>query len=302
MKLRTLTSRCSLVALFPHLYYQLHRSMAEPQAAQFVPALEARVAEGIQAVGAEIALIGAKIGAQVLVDISAEHLDAFAYKVLDAVLRVTNGDRTKALYTMLAGDKAPAEFVRHRHGEQYESMQAWGPKLAQCGIPELVAMAPEVQPLLDEAEAALTAKRNAQQQNRIFRDVGMRQQWVDGLNATRAHTYGELTSLAHQDPALPSDFASRFFLKTRGKDEALDTEEEEEETIEILQARIEEMQAGIAEIEERIRELQDEAAEAAKAAELRAADERRLAELDRVAAEAAAEAEALRAKLAAEAA
>lgn len=301
MTLRTLTSRGSLIALFPHLYYQLQRSIAEPEGAPFVAELQALVGQGLQVATTEIELIGARIAAQVRVDISAEKLDRFADKVLDTVLRITNGDRTKALYTNLAGDKNPTEYKRPKHGEQYESTKTWGAKLAQCGIPELAAMAPEVQPLLDEVEAALGAKRNAQQQNRTFRDVGARQQFVDSLNAARVHAYGELTRLAHQTPTMSSDFADRFFLKDKTKGEDLDNGEEEE-TIEILQARAEELREGLAEIEEQLRELQDEEAAAAKAAELRAADVARLAQLDKVAAEAAAEAEALRAKLAAEAA
>lgn len=295
---RVLELRTSIFGLFPHIGYTLERLKAEPLAAAHVPVFEALRTEGLQVLTTELGMIDAKIGAQVRVTTTDGKLNEYAGRASKAVLVITKDERDNPLYTNLFGSKNLTEFRRPVLGEQLEAMRKWIPSLQQSPYPTLQAMAAELVTLVAEADAAKAARDSVQQQNRFFRDVGARRQWVDNLNAARQEVYGALAKLPHQHPELPSNYADLFFLRDkRGAGEG----EEGEETLESLQALAEEMREELQELEARIAEMEEAEAEAKKAAEARAAEEAKLAELDRAAAELDKQRAALRKRLDAQA-
>lgn len=295
---RNLKLRTSLLGLFPHVTYTLEKLRAEPLGAAHVPTFEALYNEGLQVLTSELGIIGAQMGAQVRVDSTADKLNEFAGRVSKAVLIITHDERDNPLYTHFFGNKNLSEFRRPKLGDKLESMRKWIPSLQQSPFPALQAMAAELVTLVAEADAADAARDSAQQQNRFFRDVGARRQWVDSLNAARKGLYGALAQLAHQHPELPSNYAELFFLREKGDDDAA---EEPEETVETLQARAEELSEELGEIQERIAALEEAEVAAKEAAAARAAQEAQLAELDRAAAELEKQRAALQKRLAADA-
>ena len=294
MALRTLRHSTALISLLPHADYTVGRLNANPLVAHLAAPIEALRGEGLQLLLTERDMSAAQTWAQVRVDTADDRLNHLAGRVSKAILTITNDERDKSLYTHFFGNKNLTEFRRPKLGEQLEAMTKWIPSLQNSPFPALQAMAPELAALVEEADEAVKARDNAQQQNRFFRDVGARHQWVENLNAARKELYGVLGKLAHQHPELPSNFADLFFMK---KSEGEAAEEPEEETAEALREHAEELRQELQGVEGRIQELEAAEAAARRAAEARAAEEARLAELDRKAAELERERKALRARL-----
>jgi hypothetical protein len=299
MAVKTLDHRSAILTLLFQVSYTLSRLRAHPLGAPYIPAFEALRAEGLAVLTREIALNEAVIDAQARVDVADDGLDDFAGRGSKAILAVTHDDRSHTLYRHFFGTKPLAELRRPVLAGQLTTMKAWPSALQECGVPALQAMAPELVPLLEAAEAAEKARFDARQAMRKFRDMGERRQWIDRLNATRKEAHGALAKLPHQHTGLPSDFASQFFLSSPEREAAEPAEGELPETPEVLREHIATQRKAIEAAETRLAEL--EAAEAAvkQAAEARAAEEAQLAELDRAAAELEQKRAALREKLAA---
>lgn len=296
MNLRTLKPRSALLGLFPHVDYTLLRLRADPQAAQHAPTFEQLRAQGLALITQELDIITAQTWGQVCVDLADEKLNQLANLVSREVLAITHKNRRASLYTHFFDEKNLSEFKRPKMGTKHEREKRWPEALRQSPHPTLRALAPEAEAVLAEAAAALTTRTTAETNNRIFRDIGARWQWIAQVNGARKHLYGELAMLAHQTPGMSSAYAEQFFLKVRSESGERD-EDEEEETSASLRARIEEQRAVLATLEARLVEV--EAAEAAekKRAETLAAEKARLAELDRVRAELEAERAALQARI-----
>lgn len=79
------------------------------------------------------------------------------------------------------------------------------------------------QAAVDQADHGLdgfvTRVSNAVKKNRDVRDVGMRKQLIDKLNATRREAHGGLGKLSFENPKLSRDFAEIFFYSEAPRDE-----------------------------------------------------------------------------------
>jgi len=297
MALRSLNPLSSMLALLPQCSVTLGRLKAHPLGAPHVPTFEALRSEGAQVLTLELHHIETMNDTQAVVVVVDGKLDHFVGRLSKAVLTLTDDDREHALYLHFFGGKSPSEVRRPVLGAELQLAKKWLPSLTQSPHPELAAMAPELAALIAEADAAEVARNTARQQNRIFRDVGERRQWVDRLNATRKEVHGALAKLPYENPGLPTNFADMFFLRTPDREEG----DEEPQTGEDLRAYVEALRAKLAGAEARLAEVEaaEAEAEAEQAAAARAADAAALAELNRAAVELEKKRAALQARLAA---
>lgn len=298
MTLRTLKPRSALLALFPHVDYTLLRLRADAQAAQHAPTFEQIRAQGLALITQELDIITAQTWGQVCVDLADEKLNQFANLVSREILTITHRNRRARLYTLFFGEKNLSDFRRPKMGAKHEAIKGWVEQLRQSPHPALRALVPQAEAVLAEAKAALETRTTADTNNRIFRDLGARWQWVEELNGARKALYGQLARLVHQTPGMSSAYAEQFFLKVKSDSGARDEGEgEEEETSAALRARIEEQRAVLASLEARLVEVEAAEAAAKRRAEALAAEKARLAEIDRRRAELDAEHAALRARI-----
>jgi hypothetical protein len=144
-------------------------------------------------------------------------------------------------------------------GRQLKEMGDWETTLSSCGVPALAALAPDAHDLYQLGKAASDLRDKALSDNRNFRDVGARKQYIDGLNAARKDADGGLSKLPFQDPSLPQDFGDGFFLSEPPRDE--------EETIDDVKTKIAALEAQLKEEQTRLAKMEQDAADAAKAAQ-----------------------------------
>jgi len=296
MAARVLKARTSMITLLPHPTYTASRLKAHPLGAPHVARFEALKAEGKQVLVQEIEHIEAVTEAQAVAVAVDFRLDGYATRLSKVLLSLTGEDRTHPLYTHYF-EKPLHELKKPILAGQLAAMKKWLVSLPKSPHPELSGMAAELATLVAEADAAVVARDAARQQNREFRDVGERRQWVDRLNATRKEVYGALAKLPYEHPGLPSDFADGFFLSGPERED----EEEDADTVEALEAQAAALRQALAEVEARLAEAAAAEAEAQRrdAEKARAAQRAALAELDRAAAELEQQRAALRAQLAA---
>jgi len=293
MPARLLKPQTSLITLLGELRYTLSRLQANPLTKAHVATFQSLRDEWRPVLDKEIALQEAQSDAQALIDAGDVALDDFASRVSKAVLTITKDDRGSVLYTHFFGNKSLSEFRRPTLGAQLEAMRPWGDSLAQSQFPALKAMAPEHAQLVAAADHAIAARDKARHQNKQFRDVGERRQFVDKLNAARKVTHGALAKLALETPGLPMDFADQFFRGETSSDEEAATPptiEEVKETIAQLEAQLDAEKALLAKME-------SDAKAAAEADAARTADKAALSDLQERMAEMAKQAEAIRKRL-----
>ncbi|EYF06129.1 hypothetical protein [Chondromyces apiculatus] len=292
MTIKTLNAEMALLTLFPHVTYTLERLKAHPLGAPHVATFQELRDRGLQILTTELAVTDAQAGAQAQVDIADDRLDAFASLVSKAVLTLTSESREHLLYTHYFGSKTLSDFKRPVLGEQLVKMRGWLSSFETSPHPSLQALAPELTQLVAQADAATNAREAARQQNRIFRDVGLRRQWVNDLNAVRKEVHGALSKVMHQHTGLPPGFADSFFARERKRPKA-----GEVETMDALLALKASLQGELLEVEERMASLQEAEEAERQAADARAAEEAELVEIDKAVAALEKKRKALREKL-----
>jgi DNA repair exonuclease SbcCD ATPase subunit len=264
--------------LFGEVFYTLAQVAEEPLATSQVPVFEG-LRDGLKTVLLqEVDLLEQRAKAQATVDRTDDGLDRFVSKVVRTVDEHTDGPTKKQLRKKLLKGKSASRLKRPALGRQLADMSDWAKTLADCGVPALVALAPEADTRHKAGEAAAAVRDAALATARNFRDVGARKQFIDKLNAERKSAEGALAKLPFQNPALAQDFAEGFFLREAPRDE-------EEETIEELKASIVALENQLAEEKARLAQKEKEAAEAAKAAEAASEAEAEAAALEAQAAE-----------------
>ncbi|TKD00512.1 hypothetical protein [Polyangium fumosum] len=290
MAVRTIHPRTSLGSVLAEITYTHSRLKAHPLGAPHVAAFEALRAEWPAVHNKELVVRDAITDAQALIDHVDDLLDNLANGVVHAILTITNGDRTHALYKHFLGNKTPSDFKRPVLGGQLEAMKAWLPALEQSEHAPLVAFAPALAGLLGQASSAVTAKAEAEGARDQFRDFGERKKFIDKLNGCRKETHGALARLPHEHSSLPRNFADKFFRRER-----VEPGDEADVTITSVKANIVEMQKELAAQHKLLADLEAEEAKVAEAAIH--ADKEALVVLEAQAAEAQAKAAALRAKI-----
>lgn len=270
------------------LFFTLAQMGEEPLAAPHLPAFQAHRATWQTVLLTEIGHLEAMAKAQAAVTRADNRLDALAGRVEHAVKEIPQAAIKAQLKKKLFKGKSLSKFRRPVLGRQLADMRDWAAILAGSGVPSLVALASEAASLYAAAEAADAQREKAEAANRMFRDLGERKAFVDGLNASRKEADGALAKLPFTDPSLPQDFNDAFFYSEAPSDE--------DETIDDLSAAVEALKQELKDAEARLAAKQAEAAEAAKAAEEMAANDRQAAELEAQAAALLAQAGKLRGK------
>ncbi|MDI1432153.1 hypothetical protein [Polyangium sorediatum] len=237
----------------------------------------------------EIAILDLLSLAQAAVDRADGGLDTFAGRVSRTVDDHTHGNTRKQLRTALFKNKPLGKFRRPVLGGQLAAMADWSDTLMKCGVPALVSFAPEADTLIAAGRNAEELRKKAQGKNRDFRDIGMRKQFIDKVNAARKESHGGLAKLPFQDTTLPPDFADGFFYS--------DPPREEEETIDEVKTSIAELLAQLEERQVLLKKLEEEAEAEAKAAAEQAAQAQAAEDLEAQARALLAQAAALKAKI-----
>jgi hypothetical protein len=298
---KTLSNKFALRTLRGHIVFTLGALRLFPMTEEHVPLFEGFLMRWGEIHTMELALYDAIELANNAVLRADTALNAFATKVSKLISTLTGEQRDQRknpLYTVFFKNKVLSDFKRPILGGQYRAMTLWPTALDGCGHNELKALVPELVPLLATAKKAIQDKESAEQAKKIFREVGDRRKFFDAVNIARKTLYGELSSLPHKMPGLPSDFADQFFRRDVAAED--DEEEQEEPTLESVAARIEALAAELEAQKAVYKELEETAQREAELAKQIQADEEKLAAIEREAAARAKEAEELRARIAAQ--
>jgi hypothetical protein len=237
----------------------------------------------------EIAILDEISQANAAVHKADRGLDFFSGRVTRVIDDSTDGPTRKQIRTSLLKGRSLNRFRQPILGGQLEAMTDWSDTLMKCGVPALVALAPEAETLVVAAQDAQKLRVKALQKNRDFRDVGMRKQFIDTVNAARKETHGALAKLPFQNPAFPQDFADSFFYSEAPRDQ--------EETIDEVKTSIEELETQLEERKLLLKKLEDEAASEAQAAQERATQAQEADDLETQGQELLKRAAAMKAKL-----
>ena len=224
MGIRVLAYRIGLFILLREIQYSLSQMRHEPLAAPYVPHYQALRDTWKHVLLEEIEILNELSEAQSAVDKADNAIDAFCGRVSRSVDEHTNGATRKQIRFALFKNKTLARFRRPVLAGQLLVFSEWSVTLAKCGVPALIAMAPEAAALAEMGKSTEALRNATRKRNRDFRDVGTRKQFIDKANATRKETHGLLGKLPFENPALPQDFAGAFFFSEapRGEDETID--------------------------------------------------------------------------------
>ena len=162
MAIRTIQPRTSLSSVLPEITYTRGRLKAHPLGAPHIAAFDALRAEWTTVHDKELVLRDAITDAQAFIEHVDDLLDTLANAIIHAILTITNGDRTHALYKHYLGNKTPTDFKRPVLGGQLEAMKAWQPSLAASEHAALKAFAPTLGELVAQADGAIAAKAAAE--------------------------------------------------------------------------------------------------------------------------------------------
>ena len=286
MSARIVPYRTSLVTLFKEILFTTSQMEVEPLAASYLPVFQGHRTKWQDVFLQEIAIVEALMKAQAAVVRADKGLDRFVIKVMNAVDENTAGATQKLILKKLLKGKTRAKFVRRVLAGQLLEMKDWSDTLAGCGIPALVALAPEAAALWDVGNKASEARAKARSVNRDFRDIGARKQFIDEVNASRKEVDGALAKLPFQNPTLPQDFNEIFWMVG-------EQFSEDEETIDDVQAAIDDLNEQLAKRMAQHAQMKQDAQAEAALAEQRQANDTKAADLRAQAAKLLAEAEAL---------
>jgi hypothetical protein len=277
MGARILPYRIGIFSLLREILYTLSQMSAEPVAAPYLPTFQGHKAKWQTVLLEEISIVEQLAMAQATVNRADMKLDRFVRRVIRAVNDNTGGATQKQIRAKLLKGKAESKFRAPVLGQQLKDMSDWSSVLAGCGVAALVALAPEAAAHYQLGKDADELRQKAQAQNRTFRDVGMRKQFIDEVNASRKEVDGSLAKLPFQDPTLPQDFNEEFFLS--------DTPRDEEESIDDVKASIKELESQLDERKALLAKMEQEAAAAAAAEQAQKEQEAQAEELEAQAAE-----------------
>lgn len=286
--------KTSTGALRSHLVFTLGRLRRHSLTQPYIPTFQALVA-GVDAVEAQARVLADEVDeAQVDIYVADDGLNEYATKVWKAVDSITKDPNAPIRKVLFAG-KTLSDFSRPILGNQYTVMTQWPTVLAASEYKILQDLAPEGELLLKAGEAAIARKAAADTARRLFREVGERAKLFDDANAARKKLYGELSTLPHKHPGLPSSFAEKFFRRDVVENEV--PEDATEPTVESVTLEIDRLTKLLAAQQAVLKALEEKAKVAAAEAMERQAAEARLQQLEQEEAERAKEKQALLAKL-----
>jgi hypothetical protein len=288
---RTLSQKSSLIAIRSHIVFTLRHLESDPLTTSLAPSFQSLLDEWPTHFQTELDLNDQVDDGQIVVTAVDGRLNRFADRTSKELLTITGDSRTNVLYLHYF-DKPLHLFKKPILADQLTAMQGWISSLQASEHPSLKALAPELIPLIAEADQAVRDKSKAEQALASFREIGDRKRYIDRVNALRKEMYGALATLPHKHAGLPSTFADGFFRRSKVKGE-----EAAEPTIASVEAEITALHADLAARQAKLKELQDRAKEADEKEAERAANKVKLADIEMELAAKQKEADALRAAI-----
>jgi hypothetical protein len=255
--MRTIPYTIGVLSLLREVWYTVCQMREEPLASPHLQTFENLYQEAKNTLlPSELSVTEEVESSQVKVDRADGDLDRFAGRVSRAVDDIPDPNTRKQYKTNLFKGQPLSKFRRPVLGGQLLAQSGWAATLSQSNVPALVTLADEADPLVKKGQDASQSRTEAQQQNRQFRDVGARKQFIDKLNGARRLAAGSLAKLAHDSPALPNDYADRFWRTEPAVDE--------EETLDDVKAAIADLKAKLAEREDQLKKMEADVAAAAQ--------------------------------------
>lgn len=293
MAARNLSYLMSLLGLRVEIIHTLDQLTSHPLTQAFVPVfIELRDGWTVT-FGEELALRDATSGVNARVAAIDMTLNSLASRTSKAILNLTDDDRTHPMYRSYFKGKSLCDFKRPVLGDKYKAVAGWVSQLKTSGVPELMELSDPVGAAVKVAGEAVKTRNDLATQSTIFREVGVRKQFFDKVNAVRKETYGALAKMPYENIGLPSNFADLFFRHETGRGD-------EPATLEAMDKDIQELEAELAQKREarKAREAELAAQEEAKKGAEKAAKLAVIAKLEKAADEAAQKAAEARAKIA----
>lgn len=290
MAIRNLSHYIALLALRGEIIYTLDQVKSHPLTQGYVPLFEGLRDDWGAAFAEELALRDGLSLASARVLSCDAALNSLASRVSKALLTITEDNRSHPLYVAYFKKKSLSDFRRPVLGPQLEAMRGWVAPLKASAEPALSQLGAEVEAAVAAADAAVATRSSLETSNTFFRETGNRKKLFDKVNAARQSTYGELARMPHENTGVPRGFADMFFRHESVRDE-------DQPTVESLDAEIAELEQQLAERRELRARLAAEVEREARAEE--AAKQAEIAELEKTAAEAEQKAAEARARLAA---
>jgi hypothetical protein len=203
----------SLQAILDQNSFTLGELPSHPLAAPFVPKFDAFQTQWFTVQQTRTNLVIAAGKAEGAVHGADDALDDFVDTLDRTLLIAVKNDRKAPLYANYFGLKPPHLLKRPLLAEELATCRAWVPSLQTSNIPAVAALAPVLVSLVAAADAAVAQQIAADQALKDFDMIGDKKTLVDGYNALRKSTYGDLAAMPHQNPTamLPPSFADRFF-------------------------------------------------------------------------------------------
>lgn len=155
------------------------------------------------------ALWDAQVRADARVAAADDNLDDFILdlaRVLRALPQGEKGAEWKTYFKI-----SPSKLATPVLGEQLSTMRDWVKKLAKEKEPTVAALKKRLAALIEAADAAVTARKDANDANETFRTRGELMAFIKAVIAERDSTAAAIDAIVAGNDALPRGYSSRFF-------------------------------------------------------------------------------------------
>ena len=126
---------------------------------------------------------------------------------IDAETGKAKNNSVRTLYFKVAPHKLAAPVL----GDELTEMKRWQKLLSKEKLPKVAAGKKQLDALVEDADAALKRRQDAQAENASFRATGDLAQFLAKVRRTRDAVAADLDAMAAKDPTLPRGYGSRFF-------------------------------------------------------------------------------------------
>lgn len=266
----------SLNTLHDEILYTFTRLKAEGSMTALTATFESLLGECKKAQETEVGLHEKIIMAEAMVDTCDDRLDRGIDALSSTILKISQGDRSHALYQRYFGLVRPSELKKPILGEELDTVRKWIDSLKSSLYKEVQEVGATLEKVVKEADLAVKEVNSAREQMADFRTTGIRALLFEKVNAARKSTYGELSKRSHDiSDKKSSDFANQFFMRVRSK------KRPDPVTANQFKLRIEELQQDLKLVQEQYDMLQAQEENKAKLEADYEAELKRLSETEK---------------------